>query len=267
MLQRLLFPAGLLMCASIAAADLPVIGSYDGSLGGLPDDSACWSVVQSGSGPAPYNERGAAVLGPTSNPSTFWWEGALPSFSFDDGAEITARVKVSQSSWWTQFPFKRNGFYIGLDDELGRYAWLGISSDRLSLLVTDPNWNAAEYLMDTTGKYFDYSLRFSGNTVEALVDGVVVMTGTVGTGSAMPSRTIAGDLSIHTGSLTHTASIVVKGVTECAQADLNCDGSVDGADLGILLSAWGSNACGPDINGDGVIDGADLGILLAAWGS
>ncbi|MBM4114790.1 MAG: hypothetical protein FJ252_02810 [Phycisphaerae bacterium] len=48
-------------------------------------------------------------------------------------------------------------------------------------------------------------------------------------------------------------------------SDLNDDGSVDGADLGILLGAWGS--AGGDINGDGTTDGSDLGLLLAAWGS
>lgn len=48
-------------------------------------------------------------------------------------------------------------------------------------------------------------------------------------------------------------------------ADLNGDGVVDGADLGILLSAWGQEGPG-DLNGDGTVDGADLGLLLAAWG-
>ena len=47
--------------------------------------------------------------------------------------------------------------------------------------------------------------------------------------------------------------------------DLNGDGLVDGADLGVLLGAWGGT--GPaDLNGDGTIDGADLGALLGAWG-
>jgi hypothetical protein len=46
--------------------------------------------------------------------------------------------------------------------------------------------------------------------------------------------------------------------------DLNGDGIVDGADLGILLGAWGTSGPG-DLNGDGVVDGADLGILLGAW--
>jgi hypothetical protein len=51
----------------------------------------------------------------------------------------------------------------------------------------------------------------------------------------------------------------------CEPADLNCDGSVTGADLGLLLGAWGQAGPG-DLNADGTVDGADLGALLAAWG-
>ncbi len=47
--------------------------------------------------------------------------------------------------------------------------------------------------------------------------------------------------------------------------DLNADGVVDGADLGILLLAWGSDDPLADLNGDGIVDGADLGELLLAW--
>lgn len=49
-------------------------------------------------------------------------------------------------------------------------------------------------------------------------------------------------------------------------ADLNGDGQVNGADLGILLGAWGSADAGADLNHDGIVDGADLGLLLAGWG-
>lgn len=51
--------------------------------------------------------------------------------------------------------------------------------------------------------------------------------------------------------------------------DLNFDGVVNGADLGLLLGTWGGcptdNGCVGDLNDDGTIDGADLGILLGAW--
>lgn len=51
--------------------------------------------------------------------------------------------------------------------------------------------------------------------------------------------------------------------------DINHDAAVDGADLGLLLGAWGDcdfgAPCDADLNADGVVDGADLGILLGAW--
>jgi probable HAF family extracellular repeat protein len=48
--------------------------------------------------------------------------------------------------------------------------------------------------------------------------------------------------------------------------DLDGDGDVDQADLGILLSCYGQSDCG-DLDGDGDTDQADLGILLANYGS
>ena len=46
---------------------------------------------------------------------------------------------------------------------------------------------------------------------------------------------------------------------------LDCDGDVDGADLGILLGTWGSGDEAADLDGDGVVGGGDLGILLGDW--
>jgi hypothetical protein len=54
----------------------------------------------------------------------------------------------------------------------------------------------------------------------------------------------------------------------CANADLDCDGVVDGLDLGILLSGWGPCAgspCTGDVDRDGTVGGSDLGALLSAW--
>lgn len=47
--------------------------------------------------------------------------------------------------------------------------------------------------------------------------------------------------------------------------DLNGDCVVDGADLGLLLSAWGDAGGPADLNNDGVVDGADLGLLLSEF--
>ncbi|MCB9847634.1 MAG: hypothetical protein H6814_04395 [Phycisphaeraceae bacterium] len=48
--------------------------------------------------------------------------------------------------------------------------------------------------------------------------------------------------------------------------DLNYDGVVDTADLGLLLAAFGSNDFIADLNGDGAVDTADLGLLLGQFG-
>lgn len=55
----------------------------------------------------------------------------------------------------------------------------------------------------------------------------------------------------------------------CTAADFNGDGEINGADLGIIIAAWGpcgSSTCPADITGDGTVDGSDLGLFLNYWG-
>ena len=48
--------------------------------------------------------------------------------------------------------------------------------------------------------------------------------------------------------------------------DLNGDGVVNGADVGLFLAMWGEMGGPGDFNNDGIVNGADFGGLLAAWG-
>jgi dTDP-glucose 4,6-dehydratase len=59
--------------------------------------------------------------------------------------------------------------------------------------------------------------------------------------------------------------LCIARATAPCPGDFNRDGVVTGADLGVLLGAWG--ASGGDLNADGVTNGADLGILLGEWGA
>lgn len=73
-----------------------------------------------------------------------------------------------------------------------------------------------------------------------------------------------GDFQVMGGSLTPDTPM-------CERADLNCNGTVDGADLGLLLLNWGqcdgsATRCVGDITLDGIVDGADLAMLLTYWG-
>ena len=56
------------------------------------------------------------------------------------------------------------------------------------------------------------------------------------------------------------------GEAQCP-SDLNVDGLVDGADLGLLLGAFGTDSFAVDFDNSGLVDGGDLGVLLAAWGA
>ena len=50
----------------------------------------------------------------------------------------------------------------------------------------------------------------------------------------------------------------------CPAYDINCDGTVDAADLAALLNNWGGIGTG-DVNNDGGVDAADLAEVLNNW--
>lgn len=50
----------------------------------------------------------------------------------------------------------------------------------------------------------------------------------------------------------------------CCPADLDGDGIVAGADLALLLGAWGTSEL--DLDGDGIVAGSDLALILGSWG-
>jgi hypothetical protein len=70
-----------------------------------------------------------------------------------------------------------------------------------------------------------------------------------------------------------------NGVPDCCDQAESCTpcpgdvtkgGTVNAADLSILLAAWGTNGQGEfdtDLNGDGLVDGGDLALVLGGWGA
>jgi len=63
---------------------------------------------------------------------------------------------------------------------------------------------------------------------------------------------------------TVAASVFGPSAPPSTPGDFNGDGLVDGQDLGVMLSQWGTDGSA-DLNGDGLVDGSDLGMLLANW--
>jgi len=65
------------------------------------------------------------------------------------------------------------------------------------------------------------------------------------------------------------SEIHLSPIVEGCPADLDLDGHVDGADIGMLLAGWGpckQDQCHADINLDGQVDQADLALLLGEFG-
>lgn len=84
------------------------------------------------------------------------------------------------------------------------------------------------------------------------------------------ASTISFDAAIFADPNAVSIPIDFSSVIELADpciGDLNDDGEVNGADVGLFLVAWGTTNQAADLNDDGIVNGADFGILLAAWGS
>ena len=64
-----------------------------------------------------------------------------------------------------------------------------------------------------------------------------------------------------------TLTAVFTPESAACSADLNHDGLVNGADIGLLIAAWGPCiGCQADLTGDNIVSGADVGFFLSMWG-
>ena len=114
----------------------------------------------------------------------------------------------------------------------------------------------------TPGAYDGFSINTSLNSITPTVE------------VTLPSDLAEGTLGyfcnigVHCEGAGMQASLNIVAAVPCV-GDLNDDGVVNGADLGLMLGAWGACGKGPcsaDLNDDGQVNGADLGLLLGGWG-
>ncbi len=107
-------------------------------------------------------------------------------------------------------------------------------------------------------------------------DGIEVENGTRVSGALTASLTISNVAQSDAGSYTcgsynscgaQVSAGAVLTVEGACPADLDGNNVVDGADLAVMLTAWGACAqCASDITGDGTVGGEDLAVLLGSWG-
>ncbi len=135
-----------------------------------------------------------------------------------------------------------------------------ISSNNVGGVSWVPAGNAAAFLSID-------GCNVTGNTAAVVQGGIGILEDGATTKVSLHGTTVCGNLPRPNvaGRFIDLGSNVV---CDCA-GDLNLDGVVNGADLGLMLSGWGpcGSSCLYDLNVDGVVNGADLGLLLAAWGT
>ncbi|HUU95363.1 MAG TPA: S8 family serine peptidase [Phycisphaerae bacterium] len=143
-----------------------------------------------------------------------------------------------------------SGLFDDLDPSAGGVvSWKQLPGRAAVTWENVPEYGASNSNTFQIEMHFDGQLRISWLTLAA-EDGIAG----VSAGEGLPPDFYETDLS-------EAEPCPIPG-------DLDGDGDVDHADLGILLSDWGcdSGNCPGDCDGDGDTDHADLGILLANWG-
>jgi hypothetical protein len=177
-------------------------------------------------------------------------------------------------------------------------AWLGgdvaLSDDGQAALVGAPLENhffindGAAFLYHHDGTAWVYQQKFTaggggfGDPLALSADGDTAFIGTLDANYVRVYDGLAADSPDCNTNREPDACDIFSGTSldkngdgvpdECLPGnpfDLDGDSIVDGADLGLLLLAWGKCPkdvfCQPDFNLDGMVDGEDLGELLLNW--
>jgi len=173
---------------------------------------------------------------------------------FNSGGENLTRLAVYANDGSGNFalatltPFSANS---------GEFTARDVDRDGIvDLVLRDPSAGRLWFNRGMGGGHFEPDRRFADRT---------------GSGSTAMGD-LDGDGLLDLVDCVSTAKAIVALSPLCASAgtlagDLNSDGVVGGADLGLLLHAWGPVPAGhpADISPNGIVDGADLGMLLQSW--
>lgn len=102
--------------------------------------------------------------------------------------------------------------------------------------------------------------------VQDWVDGTASNFGWVVTGNETTTQTAKRFEARESQSAAFRPSITIIYQPPAIPGDTNGDDLVNGADIAVVLGAWGAcSGCAADLDGNGVVDGADLAIVLGNW--
>lgn len=233
-----------------------------------------------GSGSLTGNATTVAALAPSVTSVPLTVNTAVVGFA-SGGATVTALSQGAQNPLYSlstggQVVRKSNGSFSASSDlnatTASANAPVGTATVQLDVPVHNFGFDAAQALLDIDlvgGLGNGFSL------VSGLQGGIGAVPGTLHfafSAAGKPAGTYSKTVTItvsdedipgaSSSQLTLTLSVTLAAPSN--PADLDGNGTVDGADLAILLGQWGG-AGTADIDGSGVVDGADLAILLGAW--
>lgn len=218
--------------------------------------------------------------------------GDIFEFAGDTDFSVAFWMKPAMSSAPEGFPVSKhfagfpNGWIVFVNVTGGCYGdpnWTSFYTSNACggeitapLVVTDGTWHFVVATVEGGGVrtlYIDGgAAKVSAPANAILATGSQLSFGGVSTGGGTVGAYsgLLDDVQIYDSTLSCAqvaAMYATPGITAPNVYDLNHDGVVDGADLGLLLGAWGpcGASCPADFNCDGEVDGADLGLLLGAW--
>ena len=221
---------------------------------GLPASGGC--AVTAAYPSADYT-RYSRVIGAYSAPAGEVWI----SFLFEPNTGFGVGGGLAFGTW-------ENGMIVGLVPGSGHYGLSGFTGPS-SLSDDAPVLGESVLLLARARLQDDATVAWS-LFVNPPLDGPLPVQPDAA--MAIPGTVLPAALSIYNdgGFLTDEIRVATTWWAALGQpapctGDLNGDGAVGGADLGVLLAQWGGPGSA-DLNGSGTVDGADLGFLLASWG-
>ncbi|MBX3354313.1 MAG: hypothetical protein KF724_01290 [Phycisphaeraceae bacterium] len=177
------------------------------------------------------NQSGSVLLGNWNNKASKWTNGGATRTTVGAGSIIPGWTGIAMA-------IAANETTIGFDISFGfRRAWIQLAGQ-------GPLIDLREYLIANGAALPDDAFLEVPRRITT--DGSVI----IGHG-------------MFTGAWKATLGTTPPGCTGDI-APPGGNGVVDGADLAVVLGAWGTS--GADINGDGNTDGADIALILGNWG-
>ncbi|MFO0873676.1 MAG: hypothetical protein U0575_06855 [Phycisphaerales bacterium] len=232
-----------------------VVGGYDllgqvGSLGAFIHDlvTHTWTVIDFGADTSLTTAYGIWQNGIGSSSYTITGGTSVRGFPYGFLIDYDASTKTLGSPQYYLYPGGTATHFEGITESPGGYNLVAQTSSGAAFVSV---------MREPSGAFGPAAWTL------VCVPGATITTGnSVYQNSAMGISFGDGTPGVH--SYVATVSIGCVG-------DINRDGIVDGADLGVLLGNWGSTTCAADstasdLNQDGVVNGADLGILVSSWG-